>query len=163
MGCNVEAKSGPGDVVCSQIMQPLPSCALPGAKLLQGNWPYSRYLKAAQEQISFVWKCTVCSPLLSWHWLRMNIGPKTEVTLLGRFDSVHFCSETEVESLVLGDGERLQSAGQQLHSRPSKWARVAVRWDTWRKGFLYMAKNILAKSCRCFEFILTNRQKETMR
>jgi hypothetical protein len=56
----------------------------------------------------------------------MNIGPKTEVTLLGRFDSVHFCSETEVESLVLRDGERLQSAGQPLHSRPSKLARVEV-------------------------------------
>jgi hypothetical protein len=68
------------------------------------------------------------------HWLRMNVGPKTEVTLLGRFDSVHFCSETEVESLVLGDGERLRSAEEQLHARPSKWARAAVRWNTWRKG-----------------------------
>ena len=37
-------------------------------------------------------------------WLRMNIGPRTDVTLLGRFDSVHFISsEAEVESLVFGE------------------------------------------------------------
>lgn len=36
-------------------------------------------------------------------WLHMNIGPRTDVTLLGRFDSVHFIgSEAQVESLVLG-------------------------------------------------------------
>jgi hypothetical protein len=36
-------------------------------------------------------------------WLRMNIGPRTDVTLLGRFDSVHFiASETKVESLLFG-------------------------------------------------------------
>jgi hypothetical protein len=41
-------------------------------------------------------------------WLRMNIGPRTDVTLLGRFDSVHFISsEAEVESLVFG-GECLE-------------------------------------------------------
>ena len=38
------------------------------------------------------------------HWLRMNIGPRTDVTLLGRFHSVHFISsEAEVESLVFGE------------------------------------------------------------
>lgn len=37
-------------------------------------------------------------------WLRMNIGPRTDVTLLGRFDSVHFISsEAEVESLIFGE------------------------------------------------------------
>jgi hypothetical protein len=37
------------------------------------------------------------------HWLRMNVGANTEVTLLGRFDSVHFVrSEAEMESVVLG-------------------------------------------------------------
>ena len=37
-------------------------------------------------------------------WLRMNVGPRTDVTLLGRFDSVHFISsEAEVESLVFGE------------------------------------------------------------
>ena len=37
------------------------------------------------------------------HWLRMNVGAKTDVTLLGRFDSVHFsANESEMESLVLG-------------------------------------------------------------
>jgi len=36
-------------------------------------------------------------------WLRMNTGPRTGVTLLGRFDSVHFiASEAKVESLVFG-------------------------------------------------------------
>ena len=40
------------------------------------------------------------------HWLRMNVGPKTDVKLLGRFDSVQFAlSETEIESLVLHRGE----------------------------------------------------------
>ena len=38
------------------------------------------------------------------HWLRMNVGAKTDVTLLGRFDRVCFSSnESEIESLVLGD------------------------------------------------------------
>jgi hypothetical protein len=38
------------------------------------------------------------------HWLRMNVGAKTDVTLLGRFDCVCFSSnESEIESLVLGD------------------------------------------------------------
>jgi hypothetical protein len=37
------------------------------------------------------------------HWLRMNVGAKTDVTLLGRFDCVRFSSnESEMESLVLG-------------------------------------------------------------
>lgn len=37
------------------------------------------------------------------HWLRMNVGAKTDVTLLGRFDSVLFSKdESEVESLVFG-------------------------------------------------------------
>jgi hypothetical protein len=37
------------------------------------------------------------------HWLRMNVGAKTDVTLLGRFDSVHFSKdESEMESLVFG-------------------------------------------------------------
>jgi hypothetical protein len=36
------------------------------------------------------------------HWLRMNVGAKTDVTLLGRFDSVYFSTnESEMESLVL--------------------------------------------------------------
>ena len=38
------------------------------------------------------------------HWLRMNVGAKTDVTLLGRFDCVCFSSnESELESLVFGD------------------------------------------------------------
>lgn len=38
------------------------------------------------------------------HWLRMNVSAKTDVTLLGRFDSVYFSTdESEMESLVLGD------------------------------------------------------------
>ena len=37
-------------------------------------------------------------------WLRMNIGPRTDVTLLGRFASVHFISsEADVESLIFGE------------------------------------------------------------
>jgi hypothetical protein len=37
------------------------------------------------------------------HWLRMNVDAKTDVTLLGRFDSVYFSTnESEMESLVLG-------------------------------------------------------------
>ncbi|MBZ5490300.1 MAG: hypothetical protein LAO76_05135 [Acidobacteriia bacterium] len=45
------------------------------------------------------------------HWLRMNVGVKTDVTLLGRFDSVYFSTdELEMESLVLGGikGTQLQ-------------------------------------------------------
>lgn len=39
------------------------------------------------------------------HWLRMNVDDRTEVKLLGRFDSVHFPStETGTESVVFGSG-----------------------------------------------------------
>lgn len=45
------------------------------------------------------------------HWLRMNVGAKTDVTLLGRFDCVCFSSnESEIESLVLGDMKGRQPA-----------------------------------------------------
>jgi hypothetical protein len=45
------------------------------------------------------------------HWLRMNVGDKTDVTLLGRFDCVCFSSnESEIESLVLGDMKGRQPA-----------------------------------------------------
>ena len=47
-------------------------------------------------------------------WLRMNIGPRTDVTLLGRFDSVHFISsEAEVESLIFGE-KCLETPGRYL-------------------------------------------------
>jgi hypothetical protein len=46
-------------------------------------------------------------------WLQMNVDTKTDVTLLGRFDSVYFSTnESEMESLVLGDAKRLQLAVQ---------------------------------------------------
>jgi hypothetical protein len=49
------------------------------------------------------------------HWLRMNVGPKTDVTLLGRFDCVCFSSnESEIESLVLGDMKGRQPAVYRL-------------------------------------------------
>ncbi len=45
------------------------------------------------------------------HWLRMNVGEKTDVTLLGRFDSVHFSTnESEMEYLVLGGTKERQPA-----------------------------------------------------
>jgi hypothetical protein len=45
------------------------------------------------------------------HWLRMNVGARTDVTLLGRFDSVHFsANESEMESLVLGGTKEPQPA-----------------------------------------------------
>lgn len=47
------------------------------------------------------------------HWLRMNVGAKTDVTLLGRFDCVCFSSnESEIESLVFGDMKGRQPAVQ---------------------------------------------------
>jgi hypothetical protein len=49
------------------------------------------------------------------HWLRMNVGAKTDVTLLGRFDCVCFSSnESEIESLVLGDMKGRQPAVYRL-------------------------------------------------
>lgn len=49
------------------------------------------------------------------HWLRMNVGAKTDVTLLGRFDCVCFSSnESEIESLVLGDTKGRQPAVHHL-------------------------------------------------
>jgi hypothetical protein len=49
------------------------------------------------------------------HWLRMNVGAKTDVTLLGRFDSVYFSTnESEMESLVLGDTKGRQPAVHHL-------------------------------------------------
>jgi hypothetical protein len=54
--------------------------------------------------------CSLQSAADLEHWLRMNVGDKTDVRLLGRFDCVHFSSnEDEIESLVLGG-----IAGQQL-------------------------------------------------
>jgi hypothetical protein len=45
------------------------------------------------------------------HWLRMNVGAETDVTLLGRFDSVYFSTdELEMESLVLGGMQGRQPA-----------------------------------------------------
>jgi len=45
------------------------------------------------------------------HWLRMNVGVKTDVALLGRFDSVYFSTnESEMESLVLGGTKGPQPA-----------------------------------------------------
>jgi hypothetical protein len=45
------------------------------------------------------------------HWLRMNVGAMTDVTLLGRFDYVHFSpNESEMESLVLGGTKEPQPA-----------------------------------------------------
>ena len=41
------------------------------------------------------------------HWLRMNVGPRTEICLLGRFESICVAiTEEEVEHLVLGDDNR---------------------------------------------------------
>lgn len=49
------------------------------------------------------------------HWLRMNVGATTDVTLLGRFDCVCFSSnESEIESLVLGDMKGRQPPVHQL-------------------------------------------------
>jgi hypothetical protein len=135
VGCNVGAKPGPWRY---RVLTNHAAAALLSPS---GRQTASRKLAVFQVSEGGTRANLVCLEMHSLqsaaeleHWLRMNIGPKTEVTLLGRFDSVHFCSETEVESLVLGDLEHLQSAGQQLHSRPSKWARVAVLWDTWRKA-----------------------------
>jgi len=51
------------------------------------------------------------------HWLRMNVGAKTDVTLLGRFDSVNFsANESELESLVLGGAKGQQPAVHQTGS-----------------------------------------------
>jgi hypothetical protein len=48
------------------------------------------------------------------HWLRMNVGATTDVTLLGRFDCVCFSNESEIESLVLGDMKSRQLAVHHL-------------------------------------------------
>ena len=56
------------------------------------------------------------------HWLRMNVGARTDVTLLGRFDSVHFsANESEMESLALGGTKEPQPA---VHHTGSLRARV---------------------------------------
>ena len=47
-------------------------------------------------------------------WLRMNVGNKTDVKLLGRFDSVYFpSSERGTEAVVLGGGECFQATPHQ--------------------------------------------------
>jgi hypothetical protein len=56
------------------------------------------------------------------HWLQTNVNAKTNVTLLGRFDSVYFSTnESEMESLVLGGTKGPQPA---IHHTESLHARV---------------------------------------
>jgi hypothetical protein len=58
----------------------------------------------------------VCVPMPSLHsavdlesWLRMHAGSATDVTFLGRFDSVHTAMEQqEAEALILEGGKRPQ-------------------------------------------------------
>ena len=61
------------------------------------------------------------------HWLRMNVGAKTDVTLLGRFDSVYFSTdELEMESLVLGGNKGTQSAVHHTKSLRAPLSRQEI-------------------------------------